>query len=161
MMSLGTDFETHAIWQGYVEDPAAKDFCSEDGPHYCFEQSARNPTINLIHEFGNPLGIPYPSCTAQLSGAYVTQESVSLRIFVSKKGMICICPMDICTRNLRQKVERGKITGSESTTRFQQASCFEKPTHSVPEIWGRMYDVLAQNANGTRNRPRKGKEIRK
>jgi hypothetical protein len=21
MMSLGTDFETHAIWQGYVEDP--------------------------------------------------------------------------------------------------------------------------------------------
>jgi hypothetical protein len=26
MMSLGTDFETHAIWQGYVEDPAAEDF---------------------------------------------------------------------------------------------------------------------------------------
>ncbi len=38
-------------------------FCSEEGPHYCFEQSVRNPTINLIHEFGNPLGIPYPSCT--------------------------------------------------------------------------------------------------
>jgi hypothetical protein len=26
MMSLGTDFEIYAIWQGYVEDPAAKDF---------------------------------------------------------------------------------------------------------------------------------------
>jgi hypothetical protein len=26
MMSLETDFETHAIWQGYVEDPTAKDF---------------------------------------------------------------------------------------------------------------------------------------
>jgi hypothetical protein len=26
MMSLGTDFETHAKWQGYVEDPADKDF---------------------------------------------------------------------------------------------------------------------------------------
>jgi hypothetical protein len=26
MMSFGTDFETHAIWQGYAEDPAAKDF---------------------------------------------------------------------------------------------------------------------------------------
>jgi hypothetical protein len=25
MMSLVTDFEMHAIWQGYVEDPAAKD----------------------------------------------------------------------------------------------------------------------------------------
>jgi hypothetical protein len=26
MMSLRTDFETHAIWQGYIEEPAAKDF---------------------------------------------------------------------------------------------------------------------------------------
>jgi hypothetical protein len=26
MTSLRTDFETHAIWQGYVEDPAVKDF---------------------------------------------------------------------------------------------------------------------------------------
>jgi hypothetical protein len=26
MTPLGTDFEMHAIWQGYVEDPAAKDF---------------------------------------------------------------------------------------------------------------------------------------
>jgi hypothetical protein len=26
MTSLGTDFETHAIWQGYIEDPVAKDF---------------------------------------------------------------------------------------------------------------------------------------
>ena len=105
MTSLGTDFETHAIWQGYVEDPAAKEFCSKEGPHYRFEQSPRNPTINLIHKLGNPLGIPYPSCTAWLSGAYVTQESLSLRIFVSKKGIICVCPMDIPTRNLWQKAE--------------------------------------------------------
>jgi hypothetical protein len=26
MKSFGTDFEMHAIWQGYVKDPAAKDF---------------------------------------------------------------------------------------------------------------------------------------
>ncbi len=26
MMSFGIDFEMHAIWQGYVEDPAANDF---------------------------------------------------------------------------------------------------------------------------------------
>ncbi len=26
MTSLGTDFEMHAIWQGFVEEPAAKDF---------------------------------------------------------------------------------------------------------------------------------------
>ncbi len=29
------------------------------------------------------------------------------------------------------------------TTRFHQASCFEKPTRSVPETWGCMYNVLA------------------
>jgi hypothetical protein len=26
MTYLGTDFEMHAIWQGYIEEPAAKDF---------------------------------------------------------------------------------------------------------------------------------------
>ncbi len=40
-----------------------KGFHRKEGPHYHFEQSTRNPTINLIHEFGNPLGIPYSSCT--------------------------------------------------------------------------------------------------
>ncbi len=64
-------------------------------------------------------------------------------------------PMDICTRNLRQKAERGKFTGSEATTRFPRASCFEKPTHSVPEILGRIYDVLAWSANGTRKQDEK------
>jgi hypothetical protein len=59
--------------------------------------------------------------------------------------------MDVCTRNLRQKAEKGKLTGSEATTRFPQASCFKKPTHSVPQTWGHMYDVLAQSANGRRN----------
>jgi hypothetical protein len=46
---------------------------------------------------------------------------------------MCNCPTDVCTQNLWQKAERGKNTGSESTTRFRQASCFEKSMHSVPE----------------------------
>jgi hypothetical protein len=74
---------------------------------------------------------------------------------VRKKGMICICPMDICMRNLRQKAEKGTIIGSESTTRFRQVSCFEKTTRSVPEIWGEMYNVLAQSAKGTRKLDKK------
>ncbi len=60
-------------------------------------------------------------------------------------------PTDVHSRNLRQKAEKGKFTGSEATTRFLQASCFEKPTRSVPETWGRMYNVLAWSANGVRN----------
>ncbi len=66
---------------------------------------------------------------------------------MSKKGMIHIGPMDVCTRNLWQKVERGKITGGESTTRFPQASCLEKPMRSLPEIWGPMYNIPAWSAN--------------
>ncbi len=53
-----------------------------------------------------------------------------------------ISPTDVHTRNLRQKVEKGKFTGSEATTRFLRASYFKKPMHSVSEIWGRMYDIL-------------------
>jgi hypothetical protein len=81
---LGLTFEMHAMWQGYVEEPAAKDFIAKEGPHYRFEQSTRNPLgcdqvqttlgnwpkpvigqaiINLIHKFGNPLGIHHSSCT--------------------------------------------------------------------------------------------------
>jgi hypothetical protein len=69
--------------------------------------------------------------------------------------MIRVFPTEVCTRNLWQKAERGKITGSESTTRFLQVSCFEKPTRSVPEIWGRMYNVLPWSVKGTRKRDKK------
>jgi hypothetical protein len=85
MMFLGTDFKKRAIWQGSVEELAAKDFivrkvrtidwnevpetswnairCKErlrSCPAAVFGQA----TINFIHEFGNPLGIPVPSGTA-------------------------------------------------------------------------------------------------
>ncbi len=60
-------------------------------------------------------------------------------------------PTDVQTRNLWQKAEKGKFTGSESTTRFPQASCFEKLMRSMPETWGCMYKVLAWSANGMRN----------
>ncbi len=59
--------------------------------------------------------------------------------------------MDVHSRNLWQKAEKGKFTGSEATTRFPRASCFKKPTHSVPETWGHMYNELAWSANGMRN----------
>jgi hypothetical protein len=52
-------------------------------------------------------------------------------------------PTDVHSRHLPQKAEKGKFIGSDATTRFPRASCFEKPKRSVPETWGRMYDVLA------------------
>jgi hypothetical protein len=60
-------------------------------------------------------------------------------------------PMDAHSRNLRQKAEKGKFTGSDATTRFPRASCFEKPTRSVLETWGHKYNVLARSADGMRN----------
>jgi hypothetical protein len=63
------------------------------------------------------------------------QESVSLRIICEKKGMISDCPIDVCMRNLRQKAKRGKETGTNSSTRFPQVSCFDK-THDVCQKYG-------------------------
>jgi hypothetical protein len=95
MMSLKTDFETHAIWQGYVEEPAAKDLIARKAHTITLRKAqgtqlecdqvqitlGNSPeavigqaTFNLFHKFGNSLRIPYPSCTALLSGAYVTGE---------------------------------------------------------------------------------------
>jgi hypothetical protein len=85
MTSIVTDFEKHAKWQGYIEEPAAKNFivkkiCTIEWNEVqgtiwsvikCEEPLRSHPaavvrqaTINLIHKFGNPFGIPFPSCTA-------------------------------------------------------------------------------------------------
>jgi hypothetical protein len=45
-------------------------------------------------------------------------------------------PMDVHSRHLPLKAEKGKFNGSDATTRFPRASCFERPTRSVPETWG-------------------------
>jgi hypothetical protein len=82
---LGIDFKKHAIQQGSVDEPAAKDFVARKvrtiewnkvlGTSWnairCKEHLRSHPaavvrqaTINLIHKVGNPLGIPVPGCTA-------------------------------------------------------------------------------------------------
>jgi hypothetical protein len=63
MMSLGTDFETHAVWQVYVEDPAAKDFVVRKARTIALSK-ARETQQSTLFTSGNPLGIPYLSCTA-------------------------------------------------------------------------------------------------
>jgi hypothetical protein len=84
MTFFGPDFEKRAIWQGFVEKPAAKDFvvrkvrtinltkCQEPAGMQSGAKSAcegvwqlsfRQATINLIREVGNPFTIPVPGCT--------------------------------------------------------------------------------------------------
>jgi hypothetical protein len=154
MTPLRTDFETHAIWQGCIEDPAAKDFVARNActialskaQGSCHRTSNNQPYSQDWKFLGDLL--PKGYCATQQGLCHVGKWS--LRIFVSKKGMIRVRPMDVYTRNLWQKTERGKITGIKSTTRFMRESCFEKLTHSVPEIWGHMYNVLPQSVKGTR-----------
>jgi hypothetical protein len=61
---------------------------SKEGPHYRLgakreEAVIRQATINLF----TSLGIPGDSIPGLYCVAWLTQESVSLRIFVKKKGM--------------------------------------------------------------------------
>jgi hypothetical protein len=160
MTSLGTDFEMHANWQGYIEEPAAKDFVARkvhtialsvvQGTHWnrnkckeglgnCPEAVVRQATINLDSRVWKSRGDSLPKLYfVDLAEAYVMQESVSSRTFVRRKGMIRDRPTDVCMRNFRQKMERGKKTGTESITRFPQASCFKK-THDVCQKYGGAY----------------------
>jgi hypothetical protein len=151
VMPLRTDFKTHAKWQGYVEESAAKGFVARkvrtialskvQGTHWnaikcqkhlgnCPEAVFRQATINLDSQVWKSLGDSLPKLYGiDLVEAYVTQKSVSSRILSAKKGIICDCPTDVYMRNLWQKAERGKKTGTNSYTRYPQASCFKKMRH--------------------------------
>jgi hypothetical protein len=121
MMSLGTDLETHAICQGYVEEPAAKDFLARkactialsevQGTHWsmirCKERLANSPeavlgqaTINLNSQVWKSLedSLPELYCI-DLVEAYVMQESASSRILCEKKRYDLHSP----NRHLHQK----------------------------------------------------------
>jgi hypothetical protein len=58
MMSFVTDFEMQAIWQGYVEDPAVKDFLARKACTIALSkvQGSSHKTSNSqpIHKFGYP-----------------------------------------------------------------------------------------------------------
>ncbi len=132
-------------------------FCSKEGPHYQMEQSARNhlerDQVQRVPEKSSSscrqtsnnkpysrvrksLWDSFPGLyCVDLAKAYVMQESVSSRILMRRKGMICDRPMDVCTRNLWKKAERGKNAGTNSGTRPPQASYFEK-MHKMCQKYG-------------------------
>jgi hypothetical protein len=107
MMSLGTDFEKRANWQGFVEEPAAKDFLArkvrtveltkvqgtswnaikcKEHLRSCSEAVIRQAIINLYSRVWKSLWDSFPKLyCVNLAEAYVTQESVSLKILCEKK----------------------------------------------------------------------------
>ncbi len=107
MTSLGTDFKTHAKWQGFVEEPTAKDFVARkvrtiklnkmQGTSWnaikckerlgsCPEAVVRQATINLDSQVWKSLADSLPELYCiDLVEAFVTWENVSSRILREKK----------------------------------------------------------------------------
>ncbi len=130
MMSLGTDFETHAIWQGYVEEPNARDFVvrkartiplsEAQGAHWnvirCKECLANHPeavlgqaTIDLDSWVWKSLGDSFPKLYCiDLAEAYVMQESASSRILCEKKRYDLHFPNGRLHQNPLAKDGKGK-----------------------------------------------------
>ncbi len=133
MTPLGTDFEMYAIWQEYIKEPAAKDFIGRKARTIALSKvqgschrTSDNQPYSWVWKF---LGDSLPKLYCVAWQGLCQARKWSSGFFVSKKGMICGCPMDVCTRNLWQKAERGKINGSESSTRFS-VSVLLRETHA-------------------------------
>ncbi len=149
MTSLGTDFETHAIWQGYVEDPDAKDFVARKACTIALIKAQGTQQATLITSLEIPWGFHTQAVLPSLAGL-MSHKKVSVRGFLWVRKVWFAFAQ--------------RTFAPESFGKRNKASCFEKPTHSVPEIWGRMYNILPRSAKGTRNgtrnripvQPRKG-----
>ncbi len=164
MTSFGTDFETHAIWQGYVEDPAAKDFVARKARIITLSKARETRQSTLFTSLEIPWGFHTQAVLCSLAGL-MSRKKMSVWGFLwLRKVWFAFAQWAFAPATFGKRWKGENFTGSESTTRFPWASCSKKPTRFVPEVWGRMYDVLAWSAedtrNGTRNQisvqPRKG-----
>jgi hypothetical protein len=149
MMSLRTDFETHAIWQGYLEDPAGKDFVARKACTIALSKARGTRQSTLFISLEIPWGFHTRAVLRSLVGL-MSRKKVSVWWFLwVRKVWFTFAQWTFAWETFGKR---------------QKASCFEKPTCSVPEIWGRMYNVLPCSAKGTRNgtrnwipvQPRKG-----
>ncbi len=136
MTSLGTDFETHCIWQGYIEDPAAKDFIVRKARTIALSKVQGTRQSTLFTSLEIPWGFHTQAVLRSLVGLMSCKK-------VSVRGFLWVRKVSFA---FAQWTFAPKTFGKR-----QKASCFKKPTRSVPEIWGRMYNVPARSAKSTRN----------
>jgi hypothetical protein len=154
MMSLGTDFELHAIWQGYIEDPAAKDFVVRKAYTIALSKAQGTRQSTLFTSLEISWGFLTRAVLRSLARPRSCKK-VSVQGFLwVRKVWFAFVQWTFAPETFGKRQKGENFTGSESTTRFPQASCFKKPMRSVPETWERIYNVLALSANGTRNRTR-------
>jgi hypothetical protein len=68
MTSLETDFEMHAIWQGYLEDPAAKDFVSRKACTITLSKAQGTQQSTLFTSLEIPWGFLTRAALRSLAG---------------------------------------------------------------------------------------------
>jgi hypothetical protein len=127
MTSLGTDVETHAIWQGFIEDPAAKDFVARKAHTIALSKAQGTQQSTLFTSLEIPWGFHTQAVLHSLVGLMSRKK-------VSVWGFLWVRKVSF------PFVQQTFAPGTFGKRR--KASCFEKPTCSVPEIWGYMYHVL-------------------
>jgi hypothetical protein len=81
MTSLGTDFEMHAIWQGYVEDPAAKDFVARKVSTIASSEVQGTRQSTLFTSLEIPWGFHTRAVLRSLAGL-ISRKKVSVRGFL-------------------------------------------------------------------------------
>jgi hypothetical protein len=77
MMSLGTDFEMHAVWQGYIEDPAAKDFVGRMARTIALSKVRGTRQSNLFTSLEIPWGFHTRAVLRSLAGL-MSRKKVSV-----------------------------------------------------------------------------------
>jgi hypothetical protein len=81
MTSLGTDFETHAIWQGYIEDPATKDFVARKARTIAFSKAQVTQQSSLFTSLEIPWGFHTQAVLHSLVGL-MSHKKVSVQGFL-------------------------------------------------------------------------------
>ncbi len=75
--SLATDFETHAIWQGYVKDPTAKDFVARKARTIALSKAQGTRQSTLFMSLEIPLGFHTQAVLRSLVGL-MSRKKVSV-----------------------------------------------------------------------------------
>jgi hypothetical protein len=80
MTALGTDSEMHAIWQGYVEEPAAKDFAARKARTIALSKAQGTRQSTLFTSLEIPWGFLIRAVLRSLAGL-MTCKRVELEDF--------------------------------------------------------------------------------
>ncbi len=123
-----------------------RSICSKEGPHYCLGAKREQESCHLTSD-NQPLFTSWVSLvipTWAILHSLANARKCQLEDFCEKERYES-CPVQrTCTAGAFCKVRKGKkLPVVKLLPGSHEGLAFEKPTCSVPETWGRMYDVLA------------------